>query len=126
MEVSFYISNKGESGWIDGIVFTNDKYLILLEEIKIILDTPAGTIMGCEGMDGDIERYLFMRYVDTREVASKVQNQISMHSAMASEFSVNVDAKMTDGDGSKICILDIFISHVSTPEVVSRMRAMFS
>lgn len=126
MEVSFYISNKGESGWVDNLVFTNDKYIILLEEIKMILDTPQGTVLGCEGMDGDVEKFLFMKYVDTRDVSAKVQQQISMYSLMASEFHIKVDAMMTDGDNSKICILDIYISHLSTPDSVSRMRAMFS
>lgn len=125
MDVTFYLTNKGESGWKD-LVFVNDKYLILLEEIKTILDTPAGTVMGCEGMDGDMERFVFMKYVNPKDIDKKVNEQISMFSAMASEFTVNVSSQIANAGDSKICVVDITIAHMSTPNIPETMRAVFS
>jgi hypothetical protein len=126
MEETFYATNRGESGWRDGVLFTGDKYEILIEEIKTILDTKSGTILGAEDMDGDLEKFIFMKYVDPRDVDKKITEQIYRFSILAQEFNINVKSDFAEGSNNKICLSQITINHIDTPELKENVKIVFS
>lgn len=126
MDVTFYITNKGESGWRENVTFTSDKYEILVEEIKTILDTKMGRVFGAEEMDGDLEKFIFMKFVDPKDVDKKIHDQIYRFSLTAREFLINVSSNFADGTNNKICVVLINISHVDTPEVKENITVVFS
>lgn len=125
MDATFYLSNKGDSGWRDGEIFTSDPYECLIEEIKTIFDTKAGRVMGAEGMDGDLEKYIFMRYVDVKSVDKKIKEQITKYSELSREFELSIKSNFTSGD-RKICVVQIGVSYMYTPEITRNFNIMFS
>ena len=126
MDATFYTTNKGESGWVDNIIFTNDKYLIFIEEIKTILDTKAGKVLGAEGMDGDLERFIFMKYVDVKDVEKKIREQIHKYSMMINEFDTNIKVDFADGTNNKICVIQMSITHIETPDLTEKITVVYS
>lgn len=126
MDTTFYVTNRGESGWKDNVIFTNDIYDILIEEIKTILDTKAGRVLGAEAMDGDLEKYIFMKYVNPLDVDKKIREQIYRYSLMAQEFSINIKSSFADGSNNKICVSQINIFHIDTPLNKKNITVVFS
>lgn len=126
MDATFYLTNRGESGWRDNTIFAVDPYEILIEEIKTIFDTKAGKVLGAEGMDGDLERYVFMRYIDVNEINNKVKEQITKYSYLSREFEITIESNFGGNDDRKICIVQIGVSHIDTPDITENITVVFS
>lgn len=126
MDATFYVTNRGESGWRDNTIFTDDKYEVLIEEIKTILDTKAGRVFGAEAMDGDLERFIFMKYVNPVDVDKKIREQIYRFSITAQEFNIDIKSDFADGTNNKICVVQMSVSHIETPAIRQGVTVIFS
>ena len=82
----------------------------LLGEIRMILFTKQGEVMGSYNFGFNLEDNLFLLNVNTSALKEKIQEAIYMYCPDASTYDVKVDVQFFKGSVRDICLIDIIIN----------------
>ena len=83
----------------------------LISQIKMILQTKQGDVIGDYNFGCNIEEYLFTFNLNEDELKYKIMNQIQTYCPISANYNINIDVKFFQGTLRDICIIAIYIEN---------------
>ena len=84
---------------------------ILLGQIKMILYTTRGSVIGSPSFGCNLEDYIYSFGLSNEEIQSKIIESIYSNCPDASEYGVTVEVSFFNGSSRDICLIDIIINN---------------
>ena len=84
----------------------------LLGEIRMILFTKQGDIMGNFNFGYNLEDQLFLFNIDQAKLQSQIMDAINTYCPDAQYYAVSVDVQFFQGSVRDACLIDIYIDAV--------------
>ena len=92
-----------------GILEQSSEIETLLAQIRMIMFTKQGDVMGSYNFGYNLEDNLFMFNVNEDELKAKLLESIYLYCPDAAAFKVDVTAQFFRGSVRDACLIDIFI-----------------
>jgi len=120
--MTFNLDNPEDYNYDPKQIYTSNEIDEFAEEIKMILNTPKGSVLGAVNMDGDLEEYIWKNKINTSISRDKILSNIGEFSSSSVEFNYSVTIQFAKGVKSDVCIISIPISHRKIPEFTKTLR----
>ena len=92
-----------------GIIEVNDEIEMLISQIKMLLFTNRGEILGAPDFGANLDDYLFTVNVNEYSLRSMLMDQTMKFIPMAERYQVDYDVKFARGTVRDICLIDVRI-----------------
>lgn len=102
----------------EGVFEIENALDVLLGQIRMILFTRPGDVIGRLGFGIDLEREVFSMSTSNSSIESLVSKAIYEHCPDASDFNVRVKASFFYGSSRDICLIDIFVDEFKIMGIV--------
>lgn len=106
-----YVRNEKDPNFQSGIIdFTND-IEEAITQLRMILDTKPGDVLGLMGFGVDLERYIFNTRLSAKEIEEEINQQISNYMASFPTLTTRVKVSFGDsGYGYDFAVVDIYLN----------------
>lgn len=106
-----YIRNESDPNFIPGVIDYSNEVERVISEIKMILGTQKGQVLGNYDFGVDLEYAVFNTKKSAEEVASEINEQINMYVNKGDNMTISVDVNFGDsGKGYDYAVIDIIIN----------------
>lgn len=109
MIVDLYTRDPEDPLYAEGILEVKNDLDVLLGQIRMLLFTRPGEVIGQLNFGIDIESQVFALNVSNLKLEEQVQQQIYEHCPLADKFDVKVKVSFFYGTTRDICLIDIFV-----------------
>ena len=110
-----YIRTKDDPNYIPNMIDFTDEVESVITQIRMIIGTPTGSVLGNPSFGVDLEDYIFNTKYNASVITEKIQEQMNYYLKHSDKISVSVDLKFGDsGKGWDFGILDIYINGKKT------------
>jgi phage baseplate assembly protein W len=109
MARDIYMRDATDPYWKEGIIEVNDEIEMLLGQIKMLLFTNRGEILGAPDFGANLDDYLFTINVNEYSLRSMLMDQTMKFIPMAERYQVDYDVKFARGTVRDICLIDVRI-----------------
>jgi hypothetical protein len=104
-----YMRDPSDPLYYPGILEQSSEIETLLNQIRMIMFTKQGDVLGSYNFGYNLEDNLFMFNVNEDELKSKLLEAIYLYCPDAAPFNVDVTAQFFKGSVRDACLIDIFI-----------------
>lgn len=109
-----YLRDSSDPYYSENVLEHSSELENLLGQIRMILYTKKGDVMGSYDFGYNLEEKLFLLDVDENELKSQLTTDIYQYCPDASNFNVEVKTQFFQGTVRDICLLDIYIDSRKT------------
>lgn len=99
---------------------TSSELEVLLGQIRMILFTKQGDIMGSYGFGFNLEDNLFLFNLSQTDIKAKITEQIYTYCPDSKNYDVQVDVQFFQGSVRDVCLVDIYIDQVKRMGILAR------
>lgn len=110
MPVDLYMQDPLEGNFKEGILEITDELRMLVDQIRMILFTKPGEVLGAPDFGVSLEEQLFTFNVNEYTLKSMLQDQVTKFVPMAERFQISFDVKFARGTVRDICLIDTKIN----------------
>jgi len=107
--VDMYIVGDTEYNFDPNRVETSAILDLYLNQVRILLKTPKGSVMGYEDFGIDLEGLVFEKNLNEGTIKSEIEDAIKLYCSMGRTFTTNVNVTFFKGTSRDMCLIDIFI-----------------
>lgn len=86
----------------------------IISKIKMILNTPPGTVLGNPGFGVGIEDLVFSTKINKFDLEQKIKSQINEYVSEASSYQIDPKVSFGKADGYDYALIDIYINSSKT------------
>ena len=104
-----YMRDPSDPLYREGILEQNSDIETLISEIRMILYTKQGDVLGSYDFGFNLEDNLFLFNLNENELRNKIVDAIFYNCPDAQTYSVDVSVQFFKGTVRDICLIDIFI-----------------
>ncbi len=115
-----YMREENDPNFKAKLLETSDEIEILIAQIKMILLTDSGDIMGAPDFGMNLEGLLFTFDANEFTLRTNLKNQISKFCPLAQKFNVDFDVKFFRGTVRDIAIIDVLINNTKVFGIEAR------
>jgi phage baseplate assembly protein W len=105
-----YMRDKTDPNYKSEILEVNDDMEMLIQQIKMILMTNQGEVLGAPDFGMSLEELLYTMNVNEFSLRSQLQDHLMKFCPLAAKYNVNFQIKFVQGTVRDICLIDIFIN----------------
>lgn len=106
-----YIRDEKDPNFIPGVIDYSNEVERVISEIKMILGTQKGQVLGNYDFGVDLDYIVFNTKRSAEEVAKEINEQINMYVDKGDNMTVNVEVSFGDsGMGYDYAVIDIIIN----------------
>jgi len=109
MAREIYMRDPSDPFYRSEILEVNDEVEMLLGQIKMMLYTNRGEILGAPDFGANLEEYLFTFSVNEYALRKMLMDQTIKFIPLAEKYQVDYDIKFAQGTVRDICVIDIKI-----------------
>lgn len=109
MIVDLYTREPEDPLYVADVLEVRNDLEVLLGQIRMLLFTKPGDVIGELNFGIDIEAQVFALNVSNAKLEDLVRSQIYRYCAFAENFDVGVKASFFYGTTRDICLIDIFV-----------------
>lgn len=109
-----YMRDSTDPLYTPGILEHSDEIETLIGQIRMILFTKKGDVLGHYDFGYDLESYLYDFNIDQNKLRSQILESIYIYCPDASKYSVDVQVKFFKGSVRDACLIDIFVDGTKT------------
>ena len=110
-----YIRDEKDPNFIPGVIDYSNEVERVISEIKMILGTQKGQVLGNYDFGVDLDYIVFNTKRSAEEVAKEINEQINMYVDKGDNMTVNVEVSFGDsGMGYDYAVIDIIINGQKT------------
>lgn len=109
MARDLYLRDPSDPYYKSDILEIHEETEMLVSQIKMMLFTNRGEILGAPDFGANLEEYLFTFSVNEFVLRSMLRDQTIKFIPMAEKYQVDYDIKFSRGTVRDICIIDIKI-----------------
>jgi hypothetical protein len=110
MIVDLYTREPNDPLYVPGVLETKNELDVLVGQIRMLLFTKPGDVIGRINFGIDIESQVFLMNVSTLKLEEEIRNQIYANCTLAEFFDVKVNVSFFYGTTRDICLIDIIIN----------------
>jgi hypothetical protein len=109
MIVDIYTREPEDPLYVPNVLEVKNDLDVLLGQIRMLLFTKPGDVIGELNFGIDIESQVFALNVSNLKLEEDIRNQIYTHCSFAENFDVKVKVSFFYGTTRDICLIDIFV-----------------
>ena len=109
MLTDMYMVLPGENNYDPNAIEQYSSQQVLLGQIKMLLYTTKGSVLGSPDFGFNLEDYLFSFNLSTADLQKRMVESIYQNCPDASTYNVKVDISFFKGSVRDICLVDIYI-----------------
>ncbi len=110
MARELYFRDPSDPSYQEGIMEVSDELEMVIGQIKMILGTSPGEILGAPDMGVDLESQLFVFNVNQFTLQSMLHDQITKFVPLASKYQIKFNISFARGTVRDICLIDVLIN----------------
>lgn len=107
MARELYMRDLSDPYYKSDILEINDEAEMILGQIKMMLFTNRGEILGAPDFGANLEEYLFTFNVNEFSLRSMLMDQTMKFIPLADKYQVDYDIKFARGTVRDICLIDV-------------------
>lgn len=107
MAREIYMRDPSDPYYKSDILEVNDEAEMLISQIKMMLFTNRGEILGAPDFGANLEEYLFTFNVNEFSLRTMLMDQTMKFIPMAEKYQVDYDIKFARGTVRDICLIDV-------------------
>lgn len=101
--------DPSDSLYKDGLLEVNDEIEVLVGEIKMMLFTNRGEVLGAPDFGVNLEEMLFTLSLNEYAIKQSLAVHVMKFCPLAEKYGVTFDVKFSRGSVRDICLIDINI-----------------
>ncbi len=109
MAIEIYTRDPEDPNYDPTLLETNDEIEILLSQLKMVLLTKPGDILGDPEFGVDLEGKLFDTRIDATRLKRDIMQQLYSHSPFAFKYDLRLNIKFFQGTVRDAVLVDFFI-----------------
>lgn len=110
MARDIYMNSPDDAGYKEGILEVTDELRMLIDQIRMILLTKPGEVLGAPDFGVSLEEQLFTFNVNEYTLKSMLTDQVFKFCPLAERYQVTFDVKFARGTVRDICLIDTKIN----------------
>lgn len=109
MARDLYLRDTDDPNYDPNLIDIDDELEMLISQIKMLLLTAPGEVMGDPNFGIDLEGKLFDTKVDGNKLKKDILNQMREHCPLALQYDINFNIKFFKGTTNDAVLIDIVI-----------------
>lgn len=101
--------NPGDPAYKDGVLEVSDEIEMLISQIKMMLFTRKGEVLGAPNFGVNLEDELFTFKRNEFQIRTMLMDQTQAFIRLAEKYQVYYDVKFSRGTVRDICVITILI-----------------
>lgn len=93
---------------------------VLISQIRMILNTDNGEVLGDLNFGGSLEDLLFEFNYNENQIISRLQDQINGYCQPGPEFTVTLSVKFYQGTIRDGCLIDVYIDGIKSLGILAK------
>ena len=110
MARELYMRDKTDPNFKEGIMEVNDEIEMIIGQIKMILYTKPGEILGAPDFGIALEDQLFVFNLNEVTLRSMLQDQVQKFVPLSEKYHIKFDVSFARGTVRDICLIDVKIN----------------
>lgn len=110
MSRDLYMLSPEDGNYKDGILEVTDELRMLVDQIRMILLTKPGEVLGAPDFGVALEDQLFTFSVNEYTLKSMLTDQVLKFCPLSDKYQVSFDVKFAKGTVRDICLIDTKIN----------------
>lgn len=110
MSREIYMRDPTDPNYKDGIMEVNDDIEMLIAQIKMILYTRPGEVLGAPDFGIALEDQLFVFNINEYALRSMLFDQVQKFVPMAERYHIKFNVQFARGTVKDICLIDVVIN----------------
>lgn len=104
-----YIRDKEDPNYVEGVLEHSNEIEMLLGKLRLIFNTPQGSMLGDIDFGLSLETELFTFDINDEELKAKIQSQIEMYIDETKKYKIDLDIQRFKGTVRDIVLIDVFV-----------------
>jgi hypothetical protein len=109
MIVDLYMRDPEDSLYVANTLEAKNELDIILGQIRMLLFTKPGDVIGQLNFGIDLETHVFALNVSNKKLEDEIRSQIYTHCSLAQKYDVKSKVSFFYGTARDICLIDIFV-----------------
>ena len=105
-----YLRDQSDPNFKQGVLEVTDEIEILIGQLKMILFTNRGEVLGAPDFGVNLEEQLFTFNLNEYSLKSDLRDQVLKFCPLADKYRVDFDIKFAKGTVRDICVIDVSIA----------------
>ena len=114
MARDIYMRDPEDPNYKPGILEVSDEIQMLISQIKMILFTNKGEVMGAPEFGVNLEEQLFTLSKNEYAIKGVLQDQVMAFCELANKYPVSFNIKFAKGNTRDMCIINVLIDGTKT------------
>jgi hypothetical protein len=112
MPRDLYMRDKTDPFYQDDILEVNDELQMLIGQLKMLLFTNQGEVLGAPDFGANLEEQLFSLNLNEFSIKSTLRDQVLKFIPLNTKYQVDFSVKFSRGTSRDICIIDVLINNI--------------
>lgn len=109
MARDLYMRDPTDPNFKSGILEVSDEIEMLISQIKMILLTNKGEVLGAPDFGLNLEEQLFTLNRNEYTIRGMIQDQVMSFCELANKYRVTFDVKFARGNVRDMCLINVVI-----------------
>ncbi len=109
MSRDLYMRHPEDPNFKPNILEVSDEIEMLISQIKMILMTNKGEVLGAPDFGVNLEEQLFTLNRNEYSIKSVIKDQVMSFCELANKYSVTLDVKFARGTARDMCLINVSI-----------------
>lgn len=110
MARDIYMRDLSDPNYKEGILEVSDQIEMLIAELKMMLYTNRGEVLGAPDFGANLEEMLFNFGLNEFSIKQMLRDQTAKFIPRAMNYNVEFDVKFAQGTVRDICLIDVSIN----------------
>lgn len=113
-----YMRDPSDPFYKNDILEVNDELQMLIGQIKMLLFTNQGEVLGAPDFGANLEEQLFSLNLNEFSIKSTLRDQVLKFIPLHTKYQIDFDVKFSRGVARDICVIDVLINNIPAFGVV--------
>jgi len=111
MARDLYLRDPSDPFFQSDTLEVSDELQMLVGQLKMMLFTNRGEVLGAPDFGADLENQLFSLNLNEFSVKSALRDQVMKFIPLGAQYQVDFDVKFARGTARDICVIDVLINN---------------
>ena len=111
MARDLYLRDPSDPFYQSDTLEVNDELQMLIGQLKMMLFTNRGEVLGAPDFGADLENQLFSLNLNEFSVKSALRDQVMKFIPLGAQYQVDFDVKFARGTARDIGVIDVLINN---------------
>jgi len=105
-----YMRDPSDPNYQSGMLEISNEIEILIAQVKMIINTRKGEVLGDPNFGANLEDLLFTFNLNQYSINSILTDQIKMYCPLGDKYAISFQVNFAKGTVRDICVIDVVIN----------------